>query len=198
MNKKEGAFSQSDEQLLMRLADSAAVAIATANLYHAERTQRQFAETLVQASAALSVSLRLNEIIQTVLDQTLRIVVRCEKAAIYLLQDGKVYLTRSTDDQVLPQRLPDALHRIFMRHEAGNLPPSQLVAATGKPILIVENDDEPNWPNEEGSDWLKSFVAAPLRFVMRLLDFLTYTAPGLVHLIARQFGKWKHWRLMPR
>lgn len=178
--QKEGAFTQTDEQLLMRLADSAAVAIATANLYQAERTQRQFAETLVQASAALSVSLRLNEIIQTILDQTLRIVVRCEKAAIYLLQDGKVYLTRSTDDQALPQRLPDALHRIFMRQEAGNLPPSQLVAATGKPILIVENNDEPNWPNEEGADWLKSFVAAPLRVRDEIIGFLNVhsTRPG--------------------
>jgi PAS domain S-box-containing protein len=178
--QKKDAFSQSDEQLLMRLADSAAVAIATANLYQTEHTQRQFAETLVQASAALSVSLRLNEIIQTVLDQTLRIVVRCEKAAIYLLQDGKVYLTRSTDDQVLPQRLPNALHHIFMGQEAGNLPPSQLVAATGKPILIVGNDDEPNWPNEEGSDWLKSFVAAPLRVRDEIIGFLNVhsTRPG--------------------
>ncbi|MCB9419669.1 MAG: GAF domain-containing protein [Ardenticatenaceae bacterium] len=178
---KENAFSATDEQLLMRLADSAAIAIATANLYQAERTQRQFAETLVQASAALSVSLRLNEIVQTVLDQTLRIVSRCEKAAIYLLQDGKVYLTRSTDDQVLPPRLPDVLHRIFMRQEAGNLPPSQLVAATGKPILIVENNDEPNWPNEEGADWLKSFVAAPLRIRDEIIGFLNVhsTRPGV-------------------
>lgn len=178
--QKVGAFSTTDEQLLMRLADSAAVTIATANLYQAERSQRQFAETLVQASAALSVSLHLNEVLQTILDQTLRIIARCEKAAIYLLQDGKVYLTRSTDEQVLPPRLPDALQRIFGQPDKRNTPPPQLVAATGKPILIVETEDEPSWPNEEGADWLKSFVAAPLRIRNEIIGFLNVhsTRPG--------------------
>lgn len=177
---KEGAFSSSDEKLLTRLADSASITISTANLYQAERKQRQFAETLVQAAAAFSMSLHLNEIVQTVLDQTLRIVSRCEKATIYLLQDGKVYLTRSTDDEPLPQRLPEALHRIFVRQEKFNAPLPQLVAATGKPILIVETEEEPSWPNEEGADWLKSFVAAPLRVRNEIFGFLDLhsTRPG--------------------
>lgn len=61
----ENAFSEMDERLLMRLAHSAAVAINTSRLYQAEQQQRRFAEDLVQAAAALSGSLRVNEVLKT-------------------------------------------------------------------------------------------------------------------------------------
>ncbi len=169
---QENAFTLTDERLLMRFAESAAIAISTAKLYQAERHQRQFAESLAQAAAALSLSLNLSEIIQTILGQTLLIVTKCEKAAIFLLKEGDVYFSRSTDDRELPQRLPETLHRIFVRRDARTSPPAELVAETGKPILITETDDEPNWPNEAGSDWMRSFVAAPLRIRNEIIGFL--------------------------
>ncbi len=169
----KNAFSIDNEQLLTRLADSASVAIAAANLYQAERNQRQFAESLAQAAAALSVSLRLNEIIQIILDQTVRLVGPCEKAAILLVKDGQIYLTRSTDDRKLPQRLPDALHRIFVQRDASTLPPAELIAETGKPILLTEIEDDLSFPNEETVDWLTSTVVAPLRIRNQIIGFLT-------------------------
>ncbi len=177
---RKKAFSATDEKLLMRLADSASVTISTANLYQAERTQRQYAERQVQVATALSLSLNLDDVLQTVLDQALRIVISGEKASIFLLKDGEIYLTQSTDDQALPQQLPEALRRIFDAEGASHSPPPQLIAATGKPILITETENEPTWPNEPGADWLKSLVVAPLRIRYEIIGFLNVhsTRPG--------------------
>jgi PAS domain S-box-containing protein len=177
---RKKAFSATDEKLLMRLADSASVTISTANLYQAERTQRQFAEKQVQVATALSLSLNLDDVLQTVLDQALRIVISGEKASVFLLKDGDVYLTQSTDDQALPKQLPEALRRIFNAEDTNHSPPQQLIAATGKPILITETENEPPWPNEPGVDWLKSLVAAPLRIRYEIIGFLNVhsTRPG--------------------
>ncbi|MBE2224556.1 MAG: GAF domain-containing protein, partial [Anaerolineae bacterium] len=171
-NLKESAFSERDERLLMRFANSAAIAISTAKLYQAERHQRQFAESLAQAAAALNISLNLNEIIQTILTQTLLIVPPSEKATIFLLEDGKIYLTRSTDDEEIPPIFPETLHRIFIRQNANTLPHAELIAETGKPILITGTEEVPDWQNEPVADWMKSFVAAPLRIRNEIIGFL--------------------------
>lgn len=169
---KEAAFSERDERLLMRFANSAAIAISTAKLYQAERHQRQFAESLAQAAAALSQSLNLNEIIQTILSQTRLIVTQCEKATIFLLKDNELILKSSTDDQETSLQFPETLCRIFLNQETHTLPHTALIAETGKPILITGMEYEQEWLNEPRADWMKSFIAAPLRIRNEIIGFL--------------------------
>lgn len=169
---KENAFSERDERLLMRFANSAAIAISTAKLYQAERRQRKFAELLAQAAIELSLSLNLNEIIQTILNQTLLLVNQGEKATIFLLENGEVTITQSTADEEIPLQFPETLHRIFFQQDVHFLPHAKLIAETGKPILITGTEDEQVWDHELGVDWMKSFIAAPLRIRNEIIGFL--------------------------
>jgi PAS domain S-box-containing protein len=80
------AFNQGMVNQLMAFAAPAAVAIHNARLYTAEQRARQVAETLYDASLALTRSLELDEVLGTLLDYTQRLV-PFDAAHIFLLDD---------------------------------------------------------------------------------------------------------------
>lgn len=169
-NSQVGAFTPDHERLLTRLADSAAITIATANLYQAERTQRQLAESLAGAAKALNLSLKLEDVLEMILRQTQRIV-RCDHASIYLVKDERPYLTRSTDSDFLELK-PSPLERLMADSGDNIMPPLRLVIESGKPVLISETLRDPSWPSQPEFKNLRSFAAAPLRVGSDVFGFL--------------------------
>ncbi|MGB5933135.1 MAG: GAF domain-containing protein, partial [Anaerolineae bacterium] len=79
------AFDESDLLTLQTLADQAAVAIENARLYEKEREQREEAETLRQATQALSTTLDLQEVFKSILSELQR-VVPYDSASVHLLK----------------------------------------------------------------------------------------------------------------
>ncbi|MBP6470684.1 MAG: GAF domain-containing protein [Chloroflexi bacterium] len=167
----ENAFSEMDERLLMRLAHSAAVAINTSRLYQAERQQRRFAEDLVQAAAALSGSLRVNEVLENILSQTIR-VVRCHRAGIFLLRHNRVYLSQFSHAQEGNLPLPEALQKLLDGEDVRDFPPLRLIIETGKPIVVTESEDEYAFLSDSGLAEYSVFAAAPLRVGQDVIGFL--------------------------
>ncbi len=165
------AFSPANERLLMRLANSAAVTIETARLYRAERNQRQLAEALAKAAAALSHSLNLDEVLETILEQTLH-VVGCHSIAIFLIKDNQAYLVRARGDEGIAANLPESLRGEAANGDPTTISPLRLMLETGKPVLVAATETDPNWPRHDGREWLQSFAAAPLQLGEQIIGFL--------------------------
>jgi diguanylate cyclase (GGDEF)-like protein/PAS domain S-box-containing protein len=80
-----GFFTQTHAEGLRVFADHAAAAIENARLYEAEQKRRHIAETLRQASAVLSSTLELDQVLRLILQQ-LRQVIPYDSASVQRLQ----------------------------------------------------------------------------------------------------------------
>jgi GAF domain-containing protein len=82
-----GQFGPDDAQRLQAFASHAATAIENACLFQAEREQRELAEALAEAAAAVGSTLDLDQVLSTVLEEARRLldVVAC---SVWLIEPG--------------------------------------------------------------------------------------------------------------
>ena len=99
-------FTSNDHQLLQTLADQVAVAVENARLYgeikqrmDAEHSARQQAEMLREATAALTATIDLNEVLDSILIHLER-VVPYDSACVFLWDDGQLQVVAGRGDQV--------------------------------------------------------------------------------------------------
>ncbi|MEW5957751.1 MAG: GAF domain-containing protein [Chloroflexota bacterium] len=83
--RQKHTFSRWDISLGQALADQLGIALQNVELYELEYQRRQQAETLREVSFIVGSSLKLNEVLERILDQ-LRRVVKYDSAAIHLIQ----------------------------------------------------------------------------------------------------------------
>jgi PAS domain S-box-containing protein len=94
-------FNQADQELLILFANHAAVALETTRLLDAERRRRQEAETLVKASAALTSTLEVDQLLKVILTH-LENVVPYDSASVFLLEGDRLHI-------VAAQGFPDGI-----------------------------------------------------------------------------------------
>lgn len=168
---EQQAFLVQHERLLLRLADSAAVAINTARLYQSERIQRQQAEYLAQTAVALSQSLEMEEVLQTIFTHVIEIVDNAA-TAVFLMRDNKIYHKQYSHPDKNNDLLTVALNKLINRDELSSLPPLKLIMDTGKPVMIPGKlKDSPGLANVEATEQ-PAFVAAPLRMTDDTTGFI--------------------------
>lgn len=165
------AFTAMHERLLLRLADSAAVAINTARLYQSERIQRQQAEYLARAATALSQSLEMEEVLQTILKLVTEMIDNVE-TAVFLLRNNQIYRTQFSHPGQHQGQLPHTLQKLINRENLSSLPPLKLIMDTGKPVLITDKPDSHSDEAETPSANQPAYVAAPLRMTDDTTGFL--------------------------
>ncbi|HSJ54066.1 MAG TPA: GAF domain-containing protein [Anaerolineae bacterium] len=119
------SYTRSDRELLSSLANQSAVALGI-SLLHGEMQQRaNELTTLALASSALSSSLELEQVLQTIVESVIK-VVHCDKSAIFEL---------SADGQTLSLRVSRGLSAAYC--EASRQIP---VDATGRARVIVTRE----------------------------------------------------------
>ncbi len=132
----------------------------------AERDQRALAEALAQTANALISVMDLDEVMNAILDNVAHVVPH--GAANIMLIEGDharpVYLRGYSPDLAASARgfsLPIT--------ETQNL---QEMRVTGKPFLIPYTDEHAGWIKEPISEWVKSYVAAPICSHGQVIGFL--------------------------
>ena len=93
--KKRAAFSVSDEQLLSTVADQLAVALQKSRLYKAEKERRIEAETQREASALLTTSLDLDEVLKSILTGLNKVIIS-DNSSIHLFDMDCVRVVASS------------------------------------------------------------------------------------------------------
>lgn len=160
-------FNQREMTLGMLLANNAAVAIEKTWLFQEVRQRSAELEAIRKASLSLTASLDLNEVLDTILENTLGLLSGVQDAHIFLYSDGSL-------------RFGAALWADGRKGQPWSNPrPEGLtytVARTGEVIMV---DDMQKHDLYEGvpPSWQGSIVGLPLKFGDRVVGVMTVAQP---------------------
>lgn len=140
----------------------------------AEREQRVLAEALRESAAALISALDLDAVMNTILESVARVVPN-DAANIMLIEKDQVrpaYWRGYRPEQGM--LLQD--FRVLIR----DTPNLYQMVVTGSPFLIPDTDQFTDWIRNPLTDWVKSYVAAPIRSHGQVIGFLNLdsASPG--------------------
>ena len=157
-------FNEDDERLLGTIADTLATALEKLRLFEAEHTRRQEAETLRQAAAAVSSSLDLHEVLNTILI-SLKQVVPYDSASVILLEGDKLRLTAvqgvKNPEKVLDQTISYKDY-LFGSGEK-----------TNGPVILADAQAEPRFQRWAGSDYVRGWMGVPLIARNAVIGYIT-------------------------
>jgi PAS domain S-box-containing protein/putative nucleotidyltransferase with HDIG domain len=146
-------FTQDDERLLNTIAGTLATAIEKFRLFEAEHNRREEAETMRQVSVAVSSTLELNKVLETVL-ASLGKVIPHESASVHLVQsDGELNL-------VAERGLPKNHQWIGRRSQQSSL--WGTMADTRKPLILANAQLEPAFEKVKETDYIRGWMGVPL------------------------------------
>ena len=160
-------FDETTQQLGITATHTLAITLQNARLYQSEHSQRQFAEAIVQATEVLNSSLDLDQVLDQILEQTMR-VVPCQSVNMMLIEGNQASVVRQ-------------LHRIsdekIERIAGGAVLPLTVrtlekMLTTGETILIPDTRQDPDWKTLETSAWIRSYASAPLQIRQQVIGFL--------------------------
>ncbi|MEA3342229.1 MAG: GAF domain-containing protein, partial [Chloroflexota bacterium] len=152
------SFDEHDLWLAALFASQAAIAIENARLFEAEQEQRELAEALEDAAAAVSSTLDPNHVLDRILEQVER-VVPGDVFNIMLIEGSTARVVRwrgyerlGLEEQIIAFTVPLA-----------DYPSLAKMAQSGEAVVVQDTAADPDWVMEEGQEWRRSYVAAPIR-----------------------------------
>ncbi|TET49929.1 MAG: GAF domain-containing protein [Anaerolineales bacterium] len=157
---------QGAEVLELLSAPTAAV-LRNAKLLAAEREQRALAEGLAEAASVLSSSLLLEEVLDRILEQVER-VVPGDACNVMLVDGGTARIVRERGYHKIA---PDE-RGVGTSVAVGDYPPLARMLQTGEPVVVSDTSTGDAWVREEGQEWLRSYVGAPIRVGDVTMGFL--------------------------
>lgn len=161
------AFPNDVKQLGLILAQTLAIIVENTRLYQAELEQREFSEALAQAAIILNSSLELPNVLDLILEQAKR-VIPCRAVNLMFLEENQLVLAGhrgyGEDYKILRQLINKVDSRLT--------PSLMSMKETGKPIIISDTDQENGWVELSGTQWIRSYAAAPLIINTETVGFL--------------------------
>lgn len=127
-------------------------------LSQAERNQRLFAESLAQATVALSSSLDLNEVLDRILDQ-IELVVPFDAATITLIEGDIVHTVRTRGFEKRPELLANYTSGAPL--EA--IPQEKEILKYGKPLVYIVPVNDAGYKAVPGWEWAHAYIGIPLQ-----------------------------------
>jgi len=166
-------FSPADAELLSLFATQAAIAIRNARLFEAEQEQRELAEALEEAAAAVSSTLDPDQVLDRILEQVERVVAG-DTFNVMLLEDGTARIVRWRGYERIGVELRGAPFPV------ARYPSLVKMVQIGKPVVIPDTAADPDWIPLESQEWRRSYVGAPVRVRDMVVGFLNVnsTRPG--------------------
>ena len=160
-------FSSSDATLLSLFAANAANAIHNAQLFAAEREQRELAEALEEAAAAVGSTLEIDQVLDRIFEQVERVVAG-DAFNIMLIEGDMARITRSRGYERLDaiDAAPD------LTIPVARFPSFRKMTEGEGPILIRDTAIDPDWIAQEHPWPWRSYVAAPIRLGTVTVGFL--------------------------
>jgi PAS domain S-box-containing protein len=128
-------------------------------LSQAEHRQRELAEGLVQATLALNSSLKLDQVLCSILEQ-IRKAIPFRGADIVLVEEKLLRVASALGFEDRPESIP-GLGRTY---ELDDYPILQQVCSSLERVTIDSVIDHPDWQPFPGMEWVRSYAAVPLIF----------------------------------
>ena len=164
-------LTKRDAQLLTSFADQVTVAIDNANLYKAEKHQRELTEALREIGMAMSESLNLDTVLDQLLEAIQRVVFYDRARVILADKDHKrAVLTRLRIQDILASKLNQ--ETVFLEFQISSTPNLQQMAKTGKPLIIGDTEGNPKLMNDPSARHFRSSIGIPITLQREVIGFL--------------------------
>lgn len=172
-SERLAAFSEDDLHFLEHLAEHAAIAIDKARLFQEQQRRTADLATLNRISAAVTSVLDPDEVLRTIVDSAIE-VAGCQKAAIFVLEQGRVHLRMSrglSDEYVAGAQnievIPDSRAQVLLGDE---------------PLVVADIETDPRlaaFISLARAEGFRALADVPLRGRERVLGEFTvyYTRP---------------------
>lgn len=160
----EQLFQPTELIFLTSLAQQAAVAIENARLFELERRRRQEAENLQVAATAVTSSLDLEEVLETIL-VALKQVTPYDSAAMFMLEGDQVRIRAAKG----PRHPEDAIGQSFPASNAL----LRAVQRSGKAVLIQDAQLDPRFERWAGGDQIHGWLGVPLVARGQIIGYIT-------------------------
>jgi len=165
--RQERRFTTAEVRLCQTMATDAAAAIDHARLFEAEREQRQLTQALQEAADVVSQTLDLDQVLDRILEQVEQ-VVEGDTFNIMLVKGDFARVVRSRGYDQLG--VEEEIASLYM--SISQYPTLVQMVETGKPIVVPDTANDPNWIPVQGWEWLRSYVSAPIRVAGQTIGFL--------------------------
>lgn len=134
----------------------------------AEHEQRLLAEALRDTSAAISSTLKLSEILDLILVYIER-VLPYDSASIMLLEDG---VARVVHGHGFTERGMDMQEIMALRFSLDVHRNLRDMFLSRNPVMISDTATFPNWRKENATNWIRSYIGAPIRIEGKVIGFI--------------------------
>ncbi|MCP4536374.1 MAG: GAF domain-containing protein [Chloroflexi bacterium] len=134
-------------------------------LFQAEREQRELAEALEKAAAAVSSTLDPDEVMDRILEQVEQ-VVPGDAFNIMLMENHVAHTARWRGYDRLGEQVSENPISI------AQYPTLIKMIETGEPVIIADTSSETDWISRKDLHWLHSYIGAPIRLGNETVGFL--------------------------
>jgi PAS domain S-box-containing protein len=165
--RQEREFTSTEISLCQTLANLAAAALENARLFEAEREQRELAEALRRAAAAVNSTLDLDQVLDLILEQVSR-VITYDAANVMLIEGDQARVVRSRGYERFG--VSDSIQSVTFH--IPDTPGLRHVLETGEPLVIPDTAAYPGWMDVPETQWLCSIATSPIRVQDRVIGFL--------------------------
>jgi len=163
------AFSIADERLFNTIAGNLGAAIERIRLFDSEKQRRYEAELLREATTAMTTSLDLDKLLDTVLD-SLEKIVSFDSASITLEQEGEMEI-------IVGRGFPQELDVIGQR-----LPKDgkwKQLAKEHRPLILSDAQKDPDFVKWDGSEYIHGWMGVPLVVNDKVIGIINLDSKGI-------------------
>ncbi len=165
-HSQPGFYGAAEMQIAQAIAQHAAQAIENARLFQAEREQRELAEALRQAAAAVSSTLDPDQILDQILEQVSRVVPN-DAANVALIEGDRSCIVRCRGYERFGQEVAG------LSLPLADTPSLRQMLHTGAPLIVPDTEAYSDWVRVPQVAWVRSYAAAPIRVQDRVIGFLS-------------------------
>jgi signal transduction histidine kinase len=133
----------------------------------ADRDQRSFAAALSDTVAALTSTLDLDEVLERILANVQQVVPH-DEANITFIEDEAVRVVRHLEEAEQRSPVVNANYTAQVNDRFGLL----AMVRSGQGIVIADVQADPRWIKTPATEWVRSYVAAPIRLEGEVIGFI--------------------------
>jgi diguanylate cyclase (GGDEF)-like protein/PAS domain S-box-containing protein len=162
-----GLFREDQLPVLRQIADAVAPALENSFIFQAEREQRELAKSLEEATAALTATLDFDQVLERILEQVSHVVPN-DAANIMLVVGDRTRIVRWRGYERFG--VGDFVSTVVFR--IPEVPGFQQMLNSKEPMVIPDIATYSGWVRVPATEWLRSYVAAPIVVRGEVIGFL--------------------------